>query len=101
MPFMERDDLEMSYRRGYERGAAETFDAVERFLDPRTREIIALAVSASNGCEYCVNSHTAALIKLGTDPETLGEIMAIIGLFNMTNSLADGYRIQPDVVPPL
>jgi hypothetical protein len=40
MPFMEKDDLEMSYRRGYERGAAETFEAVERFLDPRTREIV-------------------------------------------------------------
>jgi hypothetical protein len=40
MPFMERDDLEMSYRRGYERGAAETFEAVERLLDPRTREIV-------------------------------------------------------------
>jgi AhpD family alkylhydroperoxidase len=69
-------------------------------LDARTREIIALAVSASNGCEYCVNSHTAALVKLGTDAETLGEIMAIVGLFNMTNSLADGYRVRPDVVPP-
>jgi hypothetical protein len=40
MPFMEKDDLEMSYRRGYERGAAETFEVVERFLDPRTREIV-------------------------------------------------------------
>jgi AhpD family alkylhydroperoxidase len=68
-------------------------------LDPRTRETIALAVSATNGCVYCVNSHTAALARLGADPETLGEIMAIIGLFNMTNSLADGYQIQPDVLP--
>ena len=40
MPFMEKDDLEMSYRRGYERGAAETFEVVERLLDPRTREIV-------------------------------------------------------------
>lgn len=69
-------------------------------LDARTREIIALAVSATNGCSYCVNSHTAALVKLGTDPETLGEVMAIVGLFNMTNSLADGYQVEPDVLPP-
>lgn len=69
-------------------------------LDPRTREIIALAVSATNGCSYCVNSHTAALVKLGADPETLGEVLAIVGLFNMTNSLADGYQIEPDVLPP-
>jgi AhpD family alkylhydroperoxidase len=70
-------------------------------LDPRTREIIALAVSATNGCPYCVNSHTAALCKLGMDQETLGEVMAIVGLFNMTNSLANGYQVEPDVRPPL
>ena len=40
MPFMEKDDLEMSYRRGYERGAIETFGAVERFLDPTAREVV-------------------------------------------------------------
>jgi AhpD family alkylhydroperoxidase len=70
-------------------------------LDPKTREIIALAVSATNGCPYCVNSHTAALRKLGVDQETLGEVMAIVGLFNMTNSLANGYQVEPDVLPPL
>lgn len=69
-------------------------------LDPTTREIIALAVSATNGCPYCINSHTAALRKLGADTETLGEIMAIVGLFNMTNSLANGYQVEPDVLPP-
>ena len=69
-------------------------------LDPTTREIIALAVSATNGCPYCINSHTAALRKLGVDPETLGEIMAIVGLFNMTNALANGYQVEPDVRPP-
>jgi AhpD family alkylhydroperoxidase len=70
-------------------------------LDPKTRETIALAVSATNGCSYCVNSHTAALRKLGVDTETLGEILAIAGLFNQTNALADGYQITPDVLPPL
>ena len=68
-------------------------------LDPTTREIIALAVSATNGCPYCINSHTAALRKLGVDHETLGELMAIVGLFNMTNSLANGYQVEPDVRP--
>jgi AhpD family alkylhydroperoxidase len=70
-------------------------------LDPATREIIALAVSATNGCPYCINSHTAALRKQGMDEETLGEVMAIVGLFNMTNALANGYQIQPDVLPRL
>jgi uncharacterized peroxidase-related enzyme len=69
-------------------------------LDPLTREIIALAVSATNGCAYCVNSHTAAVRKLGLDVEALGEVMAVVGLFNSTNALADGYQIEPDVIPP-
>lgn len=70
-------------------------------LDPVTREIIALAVSATNGCAYCVNSHTAALRKLGLSVEALGEVLAIAGLFNSTNAIADGYQIEPDVLPPL
>jgi AhpD family alkylhydroperoxidase len=70
-------------------------------LDPTTREIIALAVSATNGCAYCINSHTAALRKQGVNQEMLGEIMAIVGLFNMTNALANGYQIEPDIKPPL
>ncbi|MGC3967219.1 MAG: carboxymuconolactone decarboxylase family protein [Pirellulales bacterium] len=70
-------------------------------LDPQTREIIALVVSATNGCAYCVNSHTAALRKLGLSTEALGEALAIAGLFNMTNALAEGYQIEPDVRPPV
>lgn len=70
-------------------------------LDARTREIIALAVSATNGCSYCVNSHTTALAKLGLNAEALGEVLAIVGLFNTTNSLADGYQVEPDILPPL
>jgi AhpD family alkylhydroperoxidase len=70
-------------------------------LDPVTREAIALAVSASNGCAYCVNSHTAALQKLGLDAEAIGEVLAVTALFNSTNALADGYQIEPDVLPAL
>jgi AhpD family alkylhydroperoxidase len=70
-------------------------------LDPETREIIALAVSATNGCSYCVNSHTAALRKLGLSTEAVGEVLAIASLFNMTNTLAEGYQVEPDVLPPL
>jgi AhpD family alkylhydroperoxidase len=70
-------------------------------LDARTREVIALAVSATNGCAYCVNSHTAALKKQGIDTETLGEILAIAALFNQTNALAEGYQVEPDILPPM
>jgi AhpD family alkylhydroperoxidase len=73
----------------------------QSILDPLTREIIALAVSATNGCAYCINSHTTAVRKLGLDTEALGEVLAIVGLFNTTNSLADGYQVEPDVLPPL
>jgi uncharacterized peroxidase-related enzyme len=72
----------------------------ESRLDPLTREIIALAVSATNGCTYCINSHTAAVRKLGLDVEALGEVMAVVGLFNSTNALADGYQVEPDIFPP-
>lgn len=68
-------------------------------LDPLTRELIALAVSATNGCSYCINSHTAAAMKLGLDQEALGEVLGIVALFNSTNALADGYQIEPDVRP--
>ncbi|MBS0210148.1 MAG: carboxymuconolactone decarboxylase family protein [Planctomycetes bacterium] len=70
-------------------------------LDATTRELIALVVSATNGCSYCVNSHTTALRKLGLSIEALGEALAVAGLFNMTNALADGYQVEPDVLPPL
>jgi uncharacterized peroxidase-related enzyme len=70
-------------------------------LDALTRELIALAVSATNGCAYCIHSHTAAAMKLGLDAETLGEVMGIIALFNSTNALADGYQVEPDVRPPV
>jgi AhpD family alkylhydroperoxidase len=69
-------------------------------LDPVTREAIALAVSATNGCAYCVNSHTAALRKLGLSPNAVGEVLAIAAMFNSTNALADGYQVEPDVLPP-
>jgi AhpD family alkylhydroperoxidase len=69
-------------------------------LDVLTKEMVAIAVSATNGCAYCVNSHTTAAMKLGMDKEMLGELMAVVGMFNTTNKLADGYQVVPDVIPP-
>ena len=65
-------------------------------LDGLTKEMIALAVSATNGCTYCIRSHTAAARKLGMDDEMLGELMAVVGTFNQTNRLADGYQVEVD-----
>lgn len=68
-------------------------------VDALTKEIIALAVSATNGCNYCINSHTAAVQKLGLDNTGLGEVLAVVGLFNAMNKLADAYQIEPDIKP--
>jgi AhpD family alkylhydroperoxidase len=65
-------------------------------LDALTKEMIALAVSATNGCTYCIRSHTAAARKLGMDDAMLGELMAVVGTFNQTNRLADGYQVAVD-----
>src|SRR5713226_763468 len=70
-------------------------------IDPLTKEIIALAVSATNSCRYCINSHTAAVQKLGLDNEGLGEVLAVVGLFNQMNKLADAYQVEPDILPQL
>ena len=68
-------------------------------IDLLTKEIIALAVSATNGCTYCINSHTAAVQKLGLDNEGLGEVLAVVGLYNQMNKLADAYQVDPDILP--
>jgi AhpD family alkylhydroperoxidase len=65
-------------------------------LDALTKEMVALAVSATNGCTYCIRSHTAAARKLGMDDQMLGELMAVVGTFNQTNRLADGYQVVVD-----
>jgi AhpD family alkylhydroperoxidase len=68
-------------------------------VDMLTKEIIALAVSVTNSCRYCINSHTAAAQKLGLDTEGLGEVLAVVGLYNQMNKLADAYQVEPDILP--
>jgi AhpD family alkylhydroperoxidase len=65
-------------------------------LDPLTKELIYLAVSVSNGCVYCTASHGAAAKRLGMSPQMLGELIAVVGMANETNRLADGYRVPVD-----
>jgi AhpD family alkylhydroperoxidase len=65
-------------------------------LDPLTKEMLYLAVSATNGCEYCIASHTASARKRGMTDAMLGELMAVVGMANETNSLADGFQIEVD-----
>ena len=65
-------------------------------LDPLTKEIIYLAVSVTNGCGYCIASHTAAARKAGMTEEMFAEVMAVTGMANETNRLANGYRVPID-----
>jgi AhpD family alkylhydroperoxidase len=65
-------------------------------LDPLTKEMIYLAVSISNGCAYCTASHGAAAKRLGLNTEMLGELVAVVGMANETNRLAEGYRVPVD-----
>ncbi len=65
-------------------------------LDPLTKEMVYVAVSATNGCEYCTYSHTAAARKKGMSDAMLMELMAVVGLANETNRLANGLRVEPD-----
>jgi AhpD family alkylhydroperoxidase len=65
-------------------------------LDPLVKEMIYLAVSATNNCEYCIGSHTASARKAGMTDAMLGELMAVVGMANETNRLANGYRVELD-----
>ncbi len=65
-------------------------------LDPLTKELVYLAISASNGCAYCTASHAAAAKKQGMTPQMLAELLAVVGMANETNALANGYRVPVD-----
>jgi AhpD family alkylhydroperoxidase len=65
-------------------------------LDPLVKEMIYLAVSTSNGCGYCIASHTAAARKAGMTDAMFGEVMAVVGMANETNRLVNGYRVPID-----
>src|SRR5262249_23248990 len=68
-------------------------------LDLLTKEIIALAVSITTSCRYCINSHTAVCQKLGLTPEQQGELLAVVGLYNQFNKMADAFQVEPDILP--
>ena len=65
-------------------------------LDPLTKEMIYVAVSATNQCGYCIASHTAAARKAGMSDEMFAELMAVVGMANETNRLASGYQVEID-----
>ncbi len=65
-------------------------------LDAVTKEMLYVAVSVSNQCPYCIASHTATARKAGMTDAMFGEVMAVTGMANETNRLANGYRVPID-----
>ena len=65
-------------------------------LDPLTKELLYIAVSMTNSCEYCIRSHSAAAKKKGMTEEMLKELIAVVGMANETNSLVESYQVEVD-----
>lgn len=66
-------------------------------LTRREKELVALAVSATNNCKYCIHAHTASLKGLGLSDKGLVELMGVVGLFNNLNKFLDGLMVEPDL----
>jgi len=65
-------------------------------LDPLVKELIYIAVSVVNGCEYCIHSHTASARKKGMTEEMREELLSVIAMASQTNALAHAYQIEVD-----
>ena len=65
-------------------------------LDPLTKEMIYVAVSMTNSCEYCIRSHSLAAKKKGMSDEMLKELIAVVGMANETNRLVESYQVEVD-----
>ena len=65
-------------------------------LDPVVKELIYVAVSITNACEYCIKSHSIAAKKKGATDEMLNEMIAVVGMANETNRLVEGYQVEVD-----
>ena len=82
-------------------GLKRTWESVKEVMAPGvldrvTKEMIYVAVSATNGCDYCIASHTAGARAAGMTEAMLAELMAVVGMANETNRLANGYQVEID-----
>lgn len=71
----------------------------EGAIDRKTKEMIAVAVSATNNCDYCLQSHTDNLKQLGASDAEIVELMSVVDLFNGTNAAASGLKVEYE--PPV
>ena len=65
-------------------------------LDPLTKELIYVAVSITNSCEYCIRSHTFAAKKKGATDQMLKEMIDVVGIANQNNKLVESYQVEVD-----
>ncbi len=65
-------------------------------LDPLVKEMIYVAVSVTNGCPYCIATHTVSARNKGMTPEMFAELMSVVGMANESNRLANGYQVEID-----
>ena len=79
-------------------GVRQGGDGAGRALDPLVKELVYLAVSITNGSEYCIASHSASARAKGMSEEQLAELLAVVGMANETNALATGYGVPVDDV---
>jgi AhpD family alkylhydroperoxidase len=82
---------------------ARTWESVKQVmapgaLDSLVKELLYVAVSVTNGCEYCIASHTAGARAKGMTDDQYGELLAVIGMANETNALASGLRVPVDSI---
>jgi AhpD family alkylhydroperoxidase len=78
-----------------------TWESIKQVMEPGaldglTKELIYVAVSVTNNCEYCINSHVAAARKAGMTDAMLAELIAVVGMANETNRIANGYQVEVD-----
>ena len=67
-------------------------------IDEMTKELIYIAVSITNSCEYCIKSHSSAAIKKGASKDMLAELNAVVGMANETNKLVESYQVKVDEI---
>ncbi len=72
--------------------------ATETLIDFKTKEMLYLAVSIANACDYCAHSHTAAARARGMTDAEYGELLRIVGLASKTNALANAIKPPVDAV---
>jgi len=68
-------------------------------LSVREKEIVALAVCATNGCDYCIDAHTAMLKRMGISDRAIVEVMAVVDHYNGLNAFLEGLQIESDIKP--